>query len=90
MDHKILLLQLSSHSPVRNGHIKRVTDPDIQSSSIEIIGINVSTSFISAPLDPKGSLGIKFPFLVLVVKNVKIFLIRGWTNHPLVEEIFHV
>jgi hypothetical protein len=38
---------------VKNGHIKRVTDPDIQSSVLEILGTNVSTNYINAPLDPK-------------------------------------
>ena len=55
---------------VRNGHIKRVTDPDIQSSVIEIMGTNVSTNFITCPLDPKQTLTIKLPFLVMIIKNV--------------------
>merc|ERR1712166_35039 len=38
---------------VRNGHIKRITDPDIQSSVLEIMGTNVSTNFITCPVDPK-------------------------------------
>ena len=36
---------------VRNGHIKRLTDTDIQSSVLEIMGTNVSTNFISCPVD---------------------------------------
>lgn len=55
---------------VRNGHIKRLTDPDIQSSVLEIMGTNVSTSFITAPANPKENLGIKLPFLVMIIKNV--------------------
>ena len=31
---------------VRNGHIKRITDQDIQSSVLEIMGTNVSTNYI--------------------------------------------
>ena len=55
---------------MRNGHIKRVTDPDIQSSVLEIMGTNVSTNYINAPLDPKKTLCIKLPFLVMIIKNV--------------------
>lgn len=55
---------------VRNGHIKRITDEDIQSSVIEMTGSNVSTCYISCPADPKKTLGIKLPFLVLILKNL--------------------
>ena len=60
-----------SQNPVRNGHIKRITDPDIQSSVLEIMGTNVSTTFIQCPADPKKTLGIKLPFLVMIIKNVR-------------------
>jgi len=43
----------------------------MQSSVIEIIGPNVSTNFISCPSDPKQTLGIKMPYLVLLIKYVK-------------------
>lgn len=56
---------------VRNGHIKRITDSDIQSSVLEIAGVNVSTTFITCPSDPKKTLGIKLPFLVMIIKNLK-------------------
>jgi Protein of unknown function (DUF667) len=56
---------------VRNGHIKRITDGDIQSLVLEIIGTNVSTTFITCPSDPKKTLGIKLPFLVMIIKNLK-------------------
>ena len=56
---------------MRNGYIKRLTDNDINSSVIEIIGSNVSTTFITSPDNPKKTLGIKLPFLVMVVKNLK-------------------
>ncbi len=56
---------------VRNGHIKRITDPDIQSSVLEIMGTNVSTNYIVCPAEPNQTLGIKLPFLVMIVKNVK-------------------
>ena len=56
---------------VRNGHIKRLTDQDIQSCVLEIMGTNVSTAYITAPADPKKTLGIKLPFLVMIIKNLK-------------------
>jgi hypothetical protein len=56
---------------VRNGHIKRITDNDIQSLVLEIVGTNVSTSYITCPADPKQTLGIKLPFLVMIIKNMK-------------------
>ena len=55
---------------VRNGHIKRLTDSDIQSSVLEIMGTNVSTNFITCPIDNNKTLAIKLPFLVMIIKNV--------------------
>mmetsp|Transcript_18171 Transcript_18171/g.59685 ORF Transcript_18171/g.59685 Transcript_18171/m.59685 type:complete len:118 (+) Transcript_18171:870-1223(+) len=55
---------------VRNGHIKRITDQDIQSSVLEIMGTNVSTNYITCPADKNKTLGIKLPFLVMIIKNV--------------------
>ncbi|XP_055921009.1 cilia- and flagella-associated protein 20-like [Eupeodes corollae] len=56
---------------VKNGHLKRIVDEDIKSMALEIMGTNVSTTFISAPRDPKISLAIKLPFLVLLLKNMR-------------------
>lgn len=75
---------------VRNGHIKRITDNDIQSLVLEIVGTNVrwgwytwvdwyvhlyvvscSTTFITCPADAAKTLGIKLPFLVMIIKNLK-------------------
>ena len=44
---------------VRNGHIKRLTDADIQSSVLEIMSSNVSTTYITTPADSSQTLGIK-------------------------------
>jgi hypothetical protein len=55
---------------VQNGHIKRLTDPDIQSAAIEIMGANVSTTFITTPCDTDDTLSVKLPFLVMIIKNV--------------------
>lgn len=56
---------------VKNGHIKRITDEDIQSLVLEVVGCNVSTTYITCPADPRKTLGIKLPFLVMIVKNLK-------------------
>lgn len=56
---------------VKNGHIKRITDEDIQSLVLEVVGSNVSTTYITCPADPRKTLGIKLPFLVMIVKNLK-------------------
>ncbi|KAJ1532361.1 hypothetical protein ONE63_000963 [Megalurothrips usitatus] len=56
----------------RNGHIKRITDDDIRNSLVlELTGTNVATTFISAPANPNASLGVKLPFLCMLVKNLK-------------------
>lgn len=56
---------------VRNGHIKRISDDDIQSLVLEILGTDVRTIYITCPADPAVQLGIKLPYLVLVIKNLK-------------------
>lgn len=35
------------------------------------MGTNVSTTYVTCPADPKQTLGIKLPFLVMIVKNMK-------------------
>lgn len=54
----------------KNGHIKRVTDEDLNSVALEIIGSNVATAYIVTPIHPRESLAIKLPFIVLIVKNM--------------------
>ena len=49
------------------------------------MGTNVSTNFITCPADANKTLGIKLPFLVMIIKNVKINRI----HFHIVEEIFH-
>ncbi|PPD89484.1 hypothetical protein GOBAR_DD13577 [Gossypium barbadense] len=56
---------------VENGHVKRPHDDDIQSNVLEIIGSNIQSTFITCPADPAATLGIKLPFLVMIVKNLK-------------------
>jgi len=56
---------------VVDGHIKRPQDEDIQSNVLEIIGSNIQSTYITCPADPAATLGIKLPFLVMIVKNLK-------------------
>ncbi len=36
-----------------------------------MVGTNVSTTYITCPADPRKTLGIKLPYLVMIVKNMK-------------------
>jgi hypothetical protein len=56
---------------INNGYVKRITDFEMQSSVIEICGANVSTCFLSCPSNPKQTLGVKMPFLVLLIEYLK-------------------
>jgi hypothetical protein len=56
---------------VKNGHIKRIIDNDLQYSVIEVIGANVAQNFIRCPNEDKKILGIIKPYLVLQIKNLK-------------------
>ncbi|KAL2898153.1 Cilia- and flagella-associated protein 20 [Bienertia sinuspersici] len=56
---------------VSNGHIKRPMDDDIQSNVLEVVGSNIQSTYITCPADPSATLGIKLPFLVIIVKNLK-------------------
>ncbi|CAK1552940.1 unnamed protein product [Leptosia nina] len=55
---------------VQNGHIKRLTDAEVNSIVLEIVSTNVATTYISCP-KRNQVLGIKLPFLVMIVKNLK-------------------
>lgn len=74
---------------VRNGHIKRITDNDIQSLVLEIVGTNVSTTYITCPADPKKTLGIKLPFLVMIIKNLKKYFTFEVQVHSLYLSYFY-
>jgi Protein of unknown function (DUF667) len=62
------LLIWDSH--VANGHIKRISDEDVKCLVLEIRGVNVATTYITAPASPCINLGVKLPFLIIVVKNI--------------------
>lgn len=57
----------------KNGHAKRVTDEELKLMSFELMGANVATTYMEAPKSPCPSLGVKLPFLVLLVKHLKKF-----------------
>lgn len=57
-------------SEVHNGHIKRLTDNEVNSIVLEIVSTNVATTFITCPKNNQA-LGIRLPFLVMIVKNLK-------------------
>ena len=54
------------------------------------MGTNVSTNYITCPADANKTLGIKLPFLVMIIKNVIrnnwVMLIFIW----IVEEVLHI
>lgn len=66
-----LILKSTDFAAVVNGQIKRLQDEDIQSNVLEIVGSNVQSTYITCPADPAATLGIKLPFFVMVVKNLK-------------------
>ncbi|XP_059060874.1 cilia- and flagella-associated protein 20-like [Achroia grisella] len=55
---------------VKNGHVKRLTDNEVNSIVLEIVSTNVATTYITCP-KRNQVLGIKLPFLVMIVKNLK-------------------
>ena len=54
---------------VKNGHITRVFDEEIKSLVLEISGTNVATTYIHSPEDERESLGVRLPFLTMILKN---------------------
>jgi len=44
---------------------------DFKPSVYQIILVIFSTTFITCPADPSQTLGIKLPFLVMIIKNLK-------------------
>ena len=64
---------------MRNGHIKRITDTDIELPVFEISGSNVVNNYIAYPATKNASMHVKMPVLVLLVKNVSPETHR-WTS----------
>lgn len=55
----------------QSGHCKRIIDEDLNSSALELLGTNVSTCLITTPVPPYHSLGIKMPFITIIMKNLQ-------------------
>jgi hypothetical protein len=51
-------------------HIERVADDLISSTVIELVSPNLSNTYITCPAQMNRTLGIKLPFLILIVKNL--------------------
>merc|ERR1719247_914819 len=41
------------------------------------MGSNIATNYITCPGDPKKTLGIKLPFLVMIIELEEVLLLRG-------------
>ena len=52
----------------QEGHIKRITDSDIQSSVLEVMGTNVSTNY-HLPSKSAEDVGYQVAFLVMIIKK---------------------
>lgn len=85
------LISVISTFQVRNGHIKRITDNDIQSLVLEVVGTNVRYEFylqndskvvetLSSILKISSELGGNFIVSLSVKKNIMIcsFLFIFW------------
>ncbi len=59
----------NANGQVANGHVTRVTDEDIQSGVLELVSANVATTYITCPADKAATLGVKLPYLVMVVRH---------------------
>ncbi|OUC40699.1 hypothetical protein D917_03880 [Trichinella nativa] len=51
---------------VRNGHIKRIIDDEVESVVLEIAGLDIRSTYIVCPADANVNLGIKLPFLLFL------------------------
>lgn len=57
-----------------NGYIKRILDDEAKSLVMDLRGTNVATCYISAPALPCSCLGVKLPFLTIILRNLnKLF-----------------
>ncbi|CAH1399912.1 unnamed protein product [Nezara viridula] len=55
---------------IKTGFLRRITDEHIRSLVLEIMSVNIVNTYITSPPDPNDSLGIKLPFLVMILKNL--------------------
>lgn len=55
----------------KNGRICRIVDQDINSQVLELSSTITTNCFIACPIDPNKTLGVRLPFLILIIKNMK-------------------
>ncbi|KAJ2957660.1 hypothetical protein NQZ79_g6666 [Umbelopsis isabellina] len=60
----------ASEDESAQAHITRVADEQISSTTLEIMSPNLANTYISCPHRPDRTLGIKLPYLVLLLKNM--------------------
>merc|ERR1740139_1988030 len=46
------------------------------------MGTNVSTTYVTCPADPSKTLGIKLPFLVMIIKSLPPLSLISSPVHP--------
>ncbi|XP_060855880.1 cilia- and flagella-associated protein 20-like [Metopolophium dirhodum] len=54
----------------KEGEMKQVLDDVVKSNVLQIQSLNVNACCITCPVDPKGSLGVRMPYLTLLLKNL--------------------
>ncbi|XP_022179166.1 cilia- and flagella-associated protein 20-like [Myzus persicae] len=57
----------------KEGEMQHVQDDELKSNVLQIQSPNVNACCITCPMNPKASLGIKLPFVTLLVKNLGRF-----------------
>ncbi|KAG2176991.1 hypothetical protein INT43_007645 [Umbelopsis isabellina] len=62
--------QQDSEDETTQAHITRVADEQISSTTLEIMSPNLANTYISCPHRLDRTLGIKLPYLVLLLKNM--------------------
>lgn len=56
---------------VKDGHIKRTFDEEIESPVLEIVSTELRQTYIACPPSNQLQLGIKLPFLIFIVKCIE-------------------
>ncbi|KAL4103695.1 hypothetical protein QTP88_019039 [Uroleucon formosanum] len=57
----------------KGGEMKQVQDDQMKSNVLQILSQNVNACCITCPVNPKDSMGVRLPFLTLIVKNLGQF-----------------
>ncbi|XP_060855738.1 uncharacterized protein LOC132933485 [Metopolophium dirhodum] len=57
----------------KGGEMKQVQDDQMKSNVLQIQSKNVNACCITCPMNPKDSIGIRLPFVTLIVKNLGQF-----------------